>query len=221
MSDPDFAWIEPALRARGIYPEQAVRVRITRFVDLLEHWNRRINLTGHRRRRDIFLRHVLDCLMLETLAWPEGTANVLDIGSGAGLPGMLLAILHPDWRVTSIDRAGKKIAFQRVAARELGLTNFSPAQADVRQWAGDPATRGGFDLAVARAFGPLKDLLVLAAALLRPGGVLWAMKGQKLAQEQAQVPPALLNQFEAPVHPVAYDCGALDVGGVVAVYRKR
>jgi len=215
----DLALIEPHLAAQGITVPPAAWERIGRYVSLLERWNRRINLTAHRTRRDLVVRHVLDCLMLERLPAPAGPCRVADLGSGAGLPGLLLALLHPDWQVTSVERAGKKVAFQQVAAQELGLANFTPLRADVRALAAGEG-RGAYDVVVARAFAALGELLAVAAGLLRPGGSCWAMKGPRLATEQAAVPADVRAAFAPEVATFPYRFAELDLGGVVAVYRR-
>jgi 16S rRNA (guanine527-N7)-methyltransferase len=170
---------------------------------------------------------VLDGLMLGTLPWPAGAREVIDIGSGAGLPGIVLAVLHPECRVVSVERVAKKITFQQVARERLGLDNFLPLRADVRALAGakpPPDVAGAalpraFDLAVARAFARLDELLALARVLLVPGGTLWAMKGRRLELEQAQVSQQLRDAFmpEAPV--LSYDFPEFGVGGRVVTYR--
>jgi 16S rRNA (guanine527-N7)-methyltransferase len=177
-----------------------------------------MNLVGDAER--LYSRHLLDCLMLETLPWPPPPLEILDVGSGAGLPGIVAAVMHSDCRVVSVESVAKKVTFQRVAAQALALENFLPRQENIHRLAEASEERGRYDLMLARAFSELKTLLELGAALLRPGGELWAMKGVRLAEEQAALPADVLRPFQAePVlHPYAFpEPGG---SGVVAVYRK-
>ncbi len=219
LKNETFDDIAPLLEREGIALSAAQVAALQRFVALLARWNRRINLTGARGR--LYSRHLLDCLMLEKLPWPEGAREAIDIGSGAGLPGVTLALLHPGCRVTSVDSAAKKISFQQVVAAELDLRNFFPTRGDVARLAGMEEGRERFQLAVARAFAPLQGLLPVAAPLLAPGGVLWAMKGRRLAEEQAVLTPGALAAFEPEARLHRYDFPEAKLGGVVAVYRKK
>ena len=215
----NWALIEPFLSARGIRLEARQRRQVVGFVELLLHWNRRINLVGDAER--IYSRHVLDCLVLASLPRPRGACHVVDIGSGAGLPGLLMAIFYPDWRVVSLERIAKKATFQQVAASELAIGNFQPLRRDVAEFAQSPDGREKFDVALARAFSGLGTLLQVGAELLRPGGELWAMRGKQAAQEQSRVAGKLLAPFEVRAARHPYRWPELDVGGEVLVYRRR
>ncbi|MBI4083793.1 MAG: 16S rRNA (guanine(527)-N(7))-methyltransferase RsmG [Candidatus Lambdaproteobacteria bacterium] len=221
MALGDFVRIEPALAQAGIVLDDDARTRLLRLVELLARWNRRINLTGHRSREELIVRHVLDCLMLETLPWPAGSPEAVDLGSGAGLPGLIVALRHPGSRVVSLETVAKKATFQQVAAAELGLANFVPLRVDAHRFARSLEGRGRFDLVFARAFAALAVLLELAALLLRPGGRLRAMKGPALAAEQAAVPAALRAAFEPEPRLYPYRFDALNLGGVIVEYVRR
>ena len=216
---PALASILPLLEQRGIALPAADQARIAALVDLLERWNRRINLTGARTRAQILVRHVLDSLMVETLPWPAQAREAVDVGSGAGLPGLLLALRHPGCRVTSVETVAKKIAFQTEAARTLGLANFVPLRRDVFSLARAEG-RHAFHLMVVRAFAQLSVLLPLANDLLCPSGQLWAFKGAQAPQEEATLTSELLGPF-ATVRRYAYRFDGLDWGGVILVYEKR
>lgn len=210
--------IEPVLQAKGICLSDRQRLRIDRYAELLLHWNRGINLVGDAER--LYSRHLLDCLLLLAAPWPAEARRVLDAGSGAGLPGLLLAAMRADLRVDSLETIAKKVTFQQVAAAALDLDNFAPLCRDVYRLAEAPEGRGAYDVVIARAFAGLGDLLELAAALLRPGGQLWAMKGRKLAVEQAELPPGLRSRFETPPAEFRYEAPQLGTGGVTAIYTK-
>jgi 16S rRNA (guanine(527)-N(7))-methyltransferase RsmG len=218
MSAAELPFIEGALAAHGIAPDAAARERIVAYVALLAHWNRRINLVGTHDAATLWRRHVLDCLMLETVPRAPALRRWLDAGSGAGLPGVLLAILHPELRVEAVESAARKATFLGEVARQLQLANFACTRADAWKLAGTPAFAPP-DALVARALAPLDDLLALGAALLRPGGELWAMKGRRWADEAAQVAPPRRAAFEPQpgVHAYALEGGA---DGVILVYRR-
>ncbi|MCZ6645863.1 MAG: 16S rRNA (guanine(527)-N(7))-methyltransferase RsmG [SAR324 cluster bacterium] len=218
MQQESYQLIEPMLHGKGVYPTAAQQARIERFVELIVHWNRSINLVGDVER--IYSRHILDCLMLEALPWPEGALEILDTGSGAGLPGVLVAVMHPLCQVTSLDTVSKKATFQQVAAHDLQLDNFTPRRMDVHSLAAGEG-QGRYDLMLARAMAGLDTLLGLGAELLRPGGRLWAMKGAKLEAEQKALRPEWLESFEPDCERFDYEFPEFGGGGVIAMYRKR
>ena len=213
--------IDDELAARGIAPNPRQRQQIGGYVELLEQWNARINLIGARERTALLHRHILDCLMLETIPRPAGLTRWLDAGSGAGLPGLLIAVMHPEYTVTAVESAAKKATFQQHAARSLGVDNFSAVRGDVWALAGREGAGGDMDVLVARAFAGLPALLELGARVLRPGGELWAMKGRRWAEELEQVPPALAGRYEAGPERHCYRLTGGTGPGVVLVWRLR
>ncbi len=154
--------------------------RLLTYVDELLNWNRRINLTAITDPHEVMVQHILDSLSI--LPWLE-SGHLLDVGSGGGLPGLPLAVVRPDLRVTSIDSRNKKISFQRHAARALGLGNFAAVCARVEQW--QPAEP--FAQIVSRAFSSLTRFAQLAGPHLASGGHLLAMKGRVPQEELAEV----------------------------------
>jgi 16S rRNA (guanine527-N7)-methyltransferase len=211
-------WAPARLAALGLSlaPDQVDQVRA--YAALLLHWNRRINLVGTQDAQELWQRHLLDCLMLQRLPWPPQTRQAVDLGAGAGLPGVLVAILHPSCRVLCVERTAKKVTFQQVVRQELGLDNLEPLRADVATM---PVPPGGFDLAMARALAELGQLLDWSRRLLRPGGVLWAMKGRRLAQEQAAIASGVAADFLPRPHTLRYRLPDAADEGVVAVYTRR
>ncbi len=164
--------------ALGLALPADVLARQVDFLALLARWNARFNLTAVREPRAMVTRHLLDSLAL----LPHLRGNQLaDLGSGAGLPGIVLAMAEPRLTVTSVDANGKKIRFQRAAVRELGLGNVEPVQCRVE------ALQGRFAQVTTRAFASLGDTLALAGHLLPPGGRLLALKGRCPDEELAQI----------------------------------
>lgn len=224
MSQPCWMRIKPILDNMGIRVSPAQQATMEAYVQLLLHWNRRINLTGARDEETVYTRHILDCLMLETVPMPKGSLSWLDVGSGAGLPGLILALMHPDHQISSVDTVAKKITFQQEAARRLALPNFHPRRVDINQLADETTVEAQRpDIVVARAFASLETLLRLGAKLLKPGGQLWAMKGKRVFEELSAADPRLLACYQPdPIH-YPYDLipgkGDSSQSGVIVVFR--
>jgi len=140
------------------------------YLDLLQRWNRTYNLTAIRNPREMVSRHLLDSLSVSP--WIAGR-RMLDAGSGAGLPGLPLAIARPDLQVTLLDSVGKKIRFLNQAVRELRLINVSPLQARLESF----SPQAPFDTIISRAFSSLAAF-AQAARHLAAGARLLAMKGR-------------------------------------------
>lgn len=162
--------------------------RLERYLGLLGQWNAAYNLTAVRDPAQMRTQHLADCLaVVEPLRRQLGIgthARVLDVGSGGGLPGVVLAVAEPAWDVTCVDAIGKKVAFVRQVAGELALPNLHAAHSRVESLQAAP-----FDVVTARAFGSLADFTRLTRALLKPTAVWMAMKGKRPDDELAALPP--------------------------------
>ena len=160
------------------------------YLKMLVRWNRTYNLTGARDADRIRIEHLLDCLSIVPAlrrALPGGApARLLDVGSGAGLPGAILAILHPVWRVDCIDAVGKKAAFIRQVAGQLNLPNLNAIHARVESIESSPGHT--YDLITSRAFSSLRALVDLSRPLLKPDGIWMAMKGKVPTEELTELP---------------------------------
>lgn len=154
------------------------------YVKLIEKWNRVYNLTAIRDPLEMVTHHLLDSLaVLPHLALPAG-ARLADVGSGAGLPGIPLAIARPDLAVTLNDSSEKKAAFMRQAIIELGLHNVEVHHGRAQEW----RPQIPFALVISRAFTQLALFAAQCRHLLAPGGRLAAMKGALPASEIARLP---------------------------------
>ena len=166
-------------------PENALE-RLLQYVALLAKWNRTYNLTAVRTQEEMVSHHLLDCLaILPHLPVPREAPALADAGSGAGLPGIPLALARPLWRVTLVESSAKKAAFLRQATIELGMHNVSVQQARVEQW--HPGRR--FAVVVSRAFAELSQFIAACRHLVAPQGVLAAMKGRDPRAELESLPP--------------------------------
>lgn len=148
------------------------------YLALLSKWNKTHNLTAVRDPHEMVRRHLLDSLSIHR--YVDGL-SVLDVGSGAGLPGIPLAVANPRLNVTLVDSVVKKTRFMQFAAAELGLSNVRVCHERVEKMSAEP----GFDIIVARAFSSPEKLCRLTAHLLMPGGKILAMIGHTPGSPQA------------------------------------
>ena len=155
--------------------------KLLAYLELMAKWNRVYNLTALRNPGEWVTHHLLDSLsVLPHIRGPL----VADVGSGAGLPGLVLAMVRPDWQVVSVEAVDKKAAFQRQVTAELALTN---ARIEGRR-VEDVVPEGGADTVVSRAFSSLADFVSLTRHLLKDGGQWAAMKGRLPQEEIAALP---------------------------------
>lgn len=172
--------LQQGLSALNIELDSAARAKLLQFLELLAHWNRAYNLTAVREIEQMLPRHVLDSLSV--LPYLHG-ARVLDIGTGAGLPGIPLALARADLRFVLLDSNAKKIRFVTQAIHELGLTNVETVHGAVERYR-PPAL---FDTLVARAVAAIPDMLQSCRHLCAPDGAILAMKGVFPREELAGV----------------------------------
>lgn len=158
--------------------------RIARYHALLADWNTRMNLTGDTDFDTSIHRHYTDSLapLAYEELFPEG-ASLIDVGSGAGFPGLPLAIARPDLQVTLLDSLMKRISFLDAVVRELGLTNVKLVHSRAEDGGRNPALREQFDLAVARAVAPLPVLCELLLPFVRVDGRMICYKGPSAEEE--------------------------------------
>ena len=160
--------------------------RLLAFGELLLKWNKVYNLTAIRSPQEVITHHLLDSLAV--LPRLEAVTRLADIGSGGGLPGIVLAIVRPGLIVSSIETVGKKASFQQQAKIELGLGNFSVFNKRVEQVEAEALPAGAADGVISRAFSSLADFVRLSAHLLAEDGALYAMKGVQPVDELAALP---------------------------------
>lgn len=174
---------------------------LERYLDLLQRWGRTYNLTAILDRPAMRVQHVLDSLALVPHLPNLPSPVLLDVGSGAGLPGVVVAIARPAWRVVCVDAVAKKTGFIQQVAAELRLPNLQAIHARVEQLAGLPAwTRAapqGASVITSRAFASLVDFFSATEGLIAPGGEWLALKGQ--------IPQAEIEAWQAsrPASPGA------------------
>jgi len=164
--------------------------QFVRYAEMLVEWNAtRMNLTRLVSPRDITVKHFLDSLALMTVQPMPLDLRLLDVGTGAGLPGLALKIARPDLRVTLLDSTAKKLGFCRAVADDLGLENVTTVHARAEDAGKQPGLARSFDLVVARAVAPLATLLPWLVPFGKPSGRIAALKGASVAEEMAALPP--------------------------------
>ena len=155
--------------------DDAQKEQLLRYLDGLLLWTKAYNLTAITQPDEALVKHIFDCLAIVPSFLPAGVTDkvglrVLDVGTGAGLPAVILAIVHPDWQITALDSNGKKIRFIRQMASELELSNIHATSERIE------AHSGRYDVISSRAFASLTDFVALASPYLDAGGALSAMK---------------------------------------------
>ncbi|ASL44068.1 Ribosomal RNA small subunit methyltransferase G [Burkholderia sp. AD24] len=180
--------LEEGVRELGLELSDAQLRKLLDYVALLSKWNAVYNLTAIRDPRQMLIQHILDSLSIVPHLAPHGPSSVLDVGSGGGLPGIVLAIVLPEWTVTVNDIVHKKTAFQSQAKAELGLANLSVVTGRVETLQPGAEVPAKFDVIVSRAFAELSDFVTLARHLVAEQGAIWAMKGVRPEGEIERLP---------------------------------
>lgn len=177
----------------GVALDAAQATALSRLLDELVRWNRTYNLTAVTARGEMLTHHLLDSL---SVAPHLHGARIADVGTGAGFPGLPLAVAQPQRRFTLLDSNGKKVRFVAHAARTLGLANVEPLHARAETYA--PAEV--FDTVVARAFAPLDELVEQVDGLCGSSTRVLAMKGRRSADERAGLPAGWCIEEDRALH---------------------
>lgn len=174
-------WLQVAARG-GVALTEAQGALFNRYLDLLTEANQRMNLTRIVDRAQAEVQHVADSLTVLPFL-PVGEIRVVDVGSGGGVPGLVLAIARPDAQVTLVESTKKKAAFLKSAAEQMGLSNVVVLDQRVEDVGNDPAHREQYDVATARAVATMDWLIEWCVPLVKKGGKFLAMKGPKVREE--------------------------------------
>ena len=188
--------LEAGLSELGIdaAPEQLRRLSV--YISELELWNRKLNLVSFREHDELLVRHILDSLSALSIIRELGGVTLADVGSGAGLPGMLLAIFMEDHEFTLIERSGKKAGFLKTAAALLGIADrVEILDRDIRE------VGRQFDIVTLRAFREFGDFYKSLTAVTKPGGTIAAYKG-KAASIERDLLTAGLDKNRVQIRPL-------------------
>ena len=179
------AAIETICRALDLAPAESQISALVGYLELLQRWNATYNLTAVRDPAEMLVQHLADCLaVVAPLRRVLAQGRLLDVGSGGGLPGVVIAVTLPEVDVTCVDSVGKKAAFIRQVAGALKLSNLHAVHSRI-----EGLRERGFDVVTSRAFASLADFTALTRGSLAAGGVWLAMKGRVPDDEIAALAP--------------------------------
>ena len=189
---------------------------------LLIAWNERMNLTALTAPEDVAVKHIIDSLTAYDAKLFAPARTLIEVGTGAGLPGIPLAVYAPQIEVTLMDALGKRVKFLTEAAAAMELRNVRCIHARAEEAARRPEHRARYDIAVSRAVARLPVLLEYALPFVRTGGTLLALKGRAYAAEQAEGKRAaeILGGGAISARPVRLP-GLDDVRAILAVTKER
>ncbi len=174
------AILSKGIAGLGLDIGQATQERLLAYLMLLQKWNKVHNLTAVRDPEEMVTLHLLDSLSV----LPHiGQGRLLDVGSGAGFPGIVLALTRPDLQVTTLDSVGKKASFMRQVKAELGISNLEVISGRVEVYKPEEL----YDMIISRAFSEMREFVRLTRHLLKDGGVWLAMKGVYPEDELAEL----------------------------------
>jgi 16S rRNA (guanine527-N7)-methyltransferase len=185
--------LSQSLAALGLNLDAATQESLLRFLEILLRENEKINLTGIKTMDEGVTKHLVDSLAALTLPACDASSalQVMDLGSGSGMPGLALTLAMPQWAMILIEGTKKKARFLEAASQELGLNRRVRVEAERAELLGQGSLRDKADLITCRALGRLNVVLELAMPLLKVGGRLIAYKGPKADQELAEAAKAI------------------------------
>ena len=183
--------LRAAAEAASLSLSEEQILKFTRYDALLIDWNERMNLTAITEPRDVAVKHMVDSLTAYDAALFSGAPTVIDVGTGAGFPGIPLKIFDPSIRLTLMDSLAKRLAFLEAVVEDLGLTGVTCVHARAEDAAHEPQRRERYDIAVSRAVARLPVLLEYTLPFVKKGGHLIALKGRTAEEEATDAKRAL------------------------------
>lgn len=206
----------------GIVLTAAQTAQFAVYNEMLIDWNKRMNLTALTAPADVAVKHIIDSLTAYDAALFDGAATLIDVGTGAGLPGIPLAVYAPHIRVTLMDALQKRVRFLMEVTRAMELTNTRCIRARAEEAARQAEHREHYDIAVSRAVARMPVLLEYALPFVRVGGTFLALKGRAYAAEAAEGAGAARRLgggavAARPVHLPGLD----DVRAILSVRKEK
>ncbi len=190
-------------RQLGINLSERQVEQFMRYKELLQEWNEKMNLTAITEDREVMTKHFLDCMTINKALDMNSQKTVIDIGTGAGFPGLVIKIAFPHLKVTLVDALKKRLNFLEVVINELGLTEIECIHSRAEDLGKNKAYREGFDICASRAVANLAVLSEYTLPFVKVQGYLIALKGQKLDEELEQGQKAIQilgGELEEVVH---------------------
>ena len=173
--------LELGIQTLGLNCSAYQQQQLLTYLEMLQRWNKAYNLTAIREPIQMVRLHLLDSLAIHP--YIQGVKNIIDVGTGPGLPGIPLAILNPDINFTLLDSNGKKTRFLFQAINDLSLANAKEVNQRVEKY----QSKSSFDIVVSRAFSSIPDMLNQCDHLVSKSGCFLAMKGKKPNSELSQI----------------------------------
>lgn len=165
--------------------------QFNKYYEMLTYWNEKINLTAITNKDEVWLKHFEDSLSIDKIKDMDQTESVIDVGTGAGFPGLPIKIAYPNIKLTLLDSLDKRIRFLEAVVRELGLTDVTCIHGRAEDFSRSPEYREKYDLCVSRAVAGLSVLSELCIPFVKPGGSFVAYKSEKAEAEIAEAENAL------------------------------
>lgn len=192
------------------------------YHEMLLDWNTRMNLTALTAPEDVAVKHIIDSLTAYNAALFDGARTLIDVGTGAGLPGIPLAVYAPHLTVTLLDSLNKRVRFLTEVTAAMGLPNVRCIHARAEEAARTTEHRAAYDIVVSRAVARLPVLLEYTLPFVRVGGTLLALKGRAYAEEQQEARRAaeVLGGGRITARPVHLP-GLDDVRAILTVIKER
>lgn len=184
-------YLADAFATSGITASEDQLVQLERYYQMLVDWNQRMNLTAITEPREVAVKHMVDSLLcFDRTYFPQG-AKVIDVGTGAGFPGIPLKIIYPDLEMVLFDSLQKRLKFLQAVIDELGLTDIYCVHGRAEDGGRDPALREKFDVVVSRAVARMVLLVEWCLPFLHTGGWMIALKGAQYQEELLEAKRAI------------------------------
>ena len=183
--------LEELLREFDIEIDSEKNNKLEKYRELLLEWNSFMNLTAITEEDDVNIKHFLDSLTIFRTGELDGKKSVIDVGTGAGFPGIPMAIQNPDLEVTLIDSLNKRIKFLNKVVEETELENVTTYHGRAEEFARKKEFRDAFDVSVSRAVANMSTLAEYTLPYVKPGGVMIAMKGSEYKEELKEAENAI------------------------------
>ncbi len=183
MIDFEFQKIEPLCAEFGIILDETKKTQLNLYGNLLVEWNEKINLTAIKEPEEILFKHFYDCILFfKNIDVPQN-ATLIDVGTGAGFPGMVLKIVRPDLKVTLLDSLNKRLVFLNEVIEKLGLSDIKTVHSRAEDGGKNKNYREKYDIATARAVASMPVLLEYCLPFVKINGMFVAMKGPNVLEE--------------------------------------
>jgi len=204
----------------GIEINQEQIKLLAKYKDFLLDWNEKINLTAIKEEDDFIIKHFLDSFSIFKCGNLPVGAKLIDVGTGAGFPGIPLKILRPDLDVLLLDSLNKRVKFLNNAADEIGLTGITAVHGRAEELGRNALYKGKFDVCVSRAVAEMKTLSEYCLPFVKQGGCFYAMKGREIDDELNRAKPAIAALNGSVIDVKEINLPFSDINHTIIVVKK-